>query len=232
MELFNLRIIWYVCSFAKKNDCKLGNKATLRPCSLDVISEHCFNRVARKIIYLFRAVVFKLGFTLEISVGLQSYRCLAPTPRHSDLMIEGDMMSWITSAPKDTHHPILRSCECVTLRDKRDFVGVIKWGILSWGEDPEQSRWAPCHHNALTKGGGRITGANGSSGERRGRRFSALGFEDGGRSLKTSSTNGLWNLEWAESRLCLEPPEPLEAHPEPPALETHVRLLTSRIVKE
>lgn len=37
------------------------------------------------------------------------------------------------------------------LRDKRDFVGLIKIGILRWRDYPELYRWVPCNHKDLYK---------------------------------------------------------------------------------
>lgn len=43
--------------------------------------------------------------------------------------------------PEKVHVLILGTSECVILCGQRDFVDVIRLGILNWGENPGISRW-------------------------------------------------------------------------------------------
>lgn len=54
-------------------------------------------------------------------------------------------------APKDVHLLLPGTCEYVNLCGRRGFADVIKLKILSWGDYPGLSQWAPSNHKGPYK---------------------------------------------------------------------------------
>lgn len=54
-------------------------------------------------------------------------------------------------SPEDVHVLILRTCDYLILRSKRDSARVFRLNTLRWARNSGLSRWAQCHHKGFSK---------------------------------------------------------------------------------